>query len=94
MRAKKSLKLPMPEELKSNKLEDIKEHFRLLTEELDKAYRLLWQDTAEIQVDDAGWIYFGNKDTDGTWRIGRVDNNWEMQRRESGTYVGKAGATE
>ena len=94
MRAQKSLQLPRPEDLKSNKVEDIKEHFRLLTEELDKAYRLLWQDTATIQVDADGWIYFGGKDTDGSWRIGRVDNNWEMQRCESGAYVGKAGATE
>jgi len=94
MRAKKSLSLPMPEALKSNKLEDIKEHLRQLTEVLDKGYRLLYQDVATIQVDADGWIYFGEKDTDGTWRIGRVDNNWEMQRREDGTYVGKAGATE
>lgn len=94
MRAKKSLSLPMPEALTSNKLEDIKEHFKKLTEAIDKGYRLLWQDTATIQVDEDGWIYFGEKDTDGSWRIGRVDNNWEMQRRESGTYVGKAGATE
>lgn len=94
MRAKKSLSLPMPESLKSNKLEDIKEHFRLLTEKLDKGYRLLFQDVATIQVDADGWIYFGEKDTDGSWRIGRVDNNWEMQRHEDGEYVGKAGATE
>ncbi len=93
MRAKKTLSLPLPEALKSNKLEDIKEHFRLLTEELDKAYRLLWQDTANIQVAEDGWIYFGDKDTDGSWRVGRVGNNWEMQRRESGTFVKKAGAT-
>ena len=94
MRAKKSLSLPTPESLKSNNLEDIKEHFRLLTEKIDKGYRLLFQDVATIQVDADGWIYFGEKDTDGSWRIGRVDNNWEMQRREDGEYVGKAGATE
>ena len=63
MRAKKSLSLPMPEALKSNKLEDIKEHFRLLTENLDKGYRLLYQDVATIQVDADGWIYFGEKES-------------------------------
>lgn len=84
----------MPEELKSNKLEDIKDYLKKFYDELDKGYRLLYQDTATIQVDSEGWIYFGDKDTDGSWRIGRVDNNWEMQRRESGSWVGKAGATE
>ena len=35
----------------------------------------------------------GGIDVDGSWRIGRVGNNWEMQRHEAGAYVGKAGAT-
>lgn len=46
MRAKKTLKLPSPKELRSNKLEDIQNHFRLLSEELDKAWRLLHGDLA------------------------------------------------
>lgn len=93
MRAKKRLRLPRPKELQSNKLEDIQNHLRLLCEELDQAWKLLWQDVATIQVDDDGWIYFGNKDTDGTWRIGRSGTAWDMQRRESGTYVAKGAAT-
>lgn len=93
MKAKKSLSLPMPEELKSNKLQDIKDYLQQFYEALDSSYKKLYQDMAEIQVDSDGWIYFGGKDTDGSWRIGRVDNNWDMQRRESGTWVGKAGAT-
>ena len=87
MRAKKSLHLPRPKELQSNKLEDIQEHFRLLTEELDKTYRLLWQDAATIQVDDDNWVYFGNKDVNGTWRMGGVGNNLEVQKRISGTWT-------
>ena len=93
MRAKSSLSLPRPKELTSTNLEDIQEHFRKINEAIDKAYRLLWQDTATIQVGSAGWIYFGGIDVDGSWRIGRVGNNWEMQRHEAGAYVGKAGAT-
>ena len=93
MRARKTLQLQRPEDLKSNNLKDIQNHFRLLYEELDKAYRLLWQDVATIGVDTDGWIYFGNKDTDGTWRIGRSGTAWDMQRRESGTYVAKGAAT-
>ena len=92
MRAKKTLRLPRPKELESNKLGDIQNHFRLWYEELDKAWRLLWQDVDTMQVDDDGWIYFGNKDTDGTYRIGRSGNDWHVQRRESGTYVAKLGA--
>ena len=94
MKAKSSLHLPMPKELTSNKLEDIQEHFRKINEAIDKQYKLLWQDTATIRVGSDGWIYFGGMDVDGSWRIGRVGNNWEMQRREAGTYVGKAEATE
>ena len=93
MKAKSSLSLPMPKELTSNKLEDIQEHFRKINEAIDKQYKLLWQDTATIQVGSAGWIYFGGIDVDGSWRIGRVGTNWEMQRCEAGVYVGKAGAT-
>ena len=93
MRARKSLQLQRPEDLKSNNLKDIQNHFRLLYEEIDKAYRLLWQDVATVQVDTDGWIYFGGKNTNGSWRVGRVGDNWEMQRREAGVYVGKAGAT-
>lgn len=93
MRAKSSLRLPRPKDLKSNKLEDIQDHLRKLYEELDKAWRLLWQDVSTIQVDEDGWIYFGNKDTDGTYRIGRDGTAWNMERRESGTYTKKAAAT-
>ena len=93
MRARKTLRLPKARDLKSSKKEDIQDIFRLLFEELDKQWRLLWSDVSEIQVDDDGWIYFGNKDTNGTWRIGRSGNKWDMQRRESGTFVKKAGAT-
>ena len=94
MRAKKSLGLPLPEELTSNKLEDIKDYLTKFYEALDKGYRLLYQDTATIQVAEDGYIYFGEKDTDGSWRIGRSGNDWNIERRESGTYVAKGAATE
>ncbi len=93
MRARKTLKLRSHKDLKSNSLEDIRNELRLLYKELDTQYRLLFQDVSTIQVDDDGWIYFGNKDTDGTWRVGRVGNNWEMQRRESGTFTKKGAST-
>jgi len=87
MKAKSSLSLPMPKALTSNKLEDIQEHFRKINEALDKQYRLLWQDAATIQIDVDGWIYFGNKDTDGSWRIGEVSNNCEIQKRILSTWT-------
>lgn len=34
-------------------------------------------------------IYYGDEDTDGTWRIIPDGNNLVSQRRESGTYVTK-----
>lgn len=73
----------MPKELKSNKLADIQEYLRLLTEELNKAYRLLWQDASTIQIADDNWVYFGNKDVNGSWRMGIVGNTFEVQKRIS-----------
>ncbi len=92
MRARTALKLPRPKELPSNKLSDIQEHFRRYREELDKQWRLLFQDVAVVQVDTDGWIYFGGKDTDNSYRIGRSGNDWQVQRRESGTWTPKFGA--
>ena len=92
-RVKKTLQIPRAKELRSNKLEDIQNHLEILYAALDKAHRALYQDLKTIQVDDAGWIYFGNKDTDGTWRIGRSGTAWNMERRESGTYTKKGAIT-
>lgn len=93
MRARPALKLPRARDLKTNTLKDLQDFYELLREELDKQWRLLFQDVSTIQVGDDGWIYFGNKNTDGTWRIGRSGNDWNMERRESGTYVAKGAAT-
>lgn len=93
MQARKSLDLPRPKDLKSNKLEEVQNHLRLLQEELDKQWRLIFQDLSTIQVDPDGFIYFGNKDTDGSWRIGRSGNDWNWQRRESGTWTAKGEIT-
>ena len=94
MKAKSSLSLPRPKELTSNKLEDIQEHFRKINEAIDKQYRLLWSDTATIQVGTDGWIYFGGKDVDGSWRIGRSGDDWNAERREVGVYVAKGAFTD
>ena len=93
MRARKSLNLLRARDLQSNSLVDIQNFMDLILRELDKQYRLLYQDVATIQVDDDGFIYFGEKDTDGTWRIGRSGTAWNMERRESGAYVAKGAST-
>ena len=94
MKAKSALSLPRPKELTSNKLEDIQEHFQKINEAIDKQYRLLWQDTATIQVGADGWIYFGGIDVDGSWRVGRVGDDWNAERREAGVYVAKGAFTD
>ncbi len=87
MRTPKTIRLRSANDLKSNKVEDIKNELRLLYEELDRYLRLLWQDVATIQVDADGFVYFGNKDTDGTWRMGRDGVDWVLEHRESGTWT-------
>lgn len=87
MRASKTLKLPKAKDLTSNKLEDIQEIFRLLFDELDKQWRLLFQDIEMIQVDTDGWIYFGGKDATDSARIGKVGTAWVCQHYISGVYA-------
>lgn len=87
MRAPKSIRLPRPKDLKSNGLEDVREILRKTFEELDRVYRLLWQDVSVIEVDDDGWIYFGNKNSTGSVRIGRDGTDWVVQHYITGTYT-------
>ncbi len=89
MRARKALNLPRPKDLKSNSLEDIQNILRLLFEEIDSQWRLLFQDVSTIQVDSGGFIYFGGKDTLGTWRLGRIGADWVLQHQTTtvGTWV-------
>jgi hypothetical protein len=93
MRARKALKLPRPKELTSNKLEAIQDHFRLWREEMDKQWRLLFQDVAVIQVDTDGWIYFGGKDAVGSARIGLDGTDWVCQHFIAGAYASRLGSS-
>jgi len=79
----------MAKELRSNKLEDIQVFFDRIFRELDEQWRLMHQDLSTIQVDEAGFIYFGNKDTLGTWRLGRIGADWVLQHQTTtvGTWV-------
>lgn len=74
MRAPKTLQLLKPKELKSNKLEDLQEHFRRLNEELDRAYKLLKDD-----MESGGW-------QTAHWRIIEDSNeNLKHQYRTNST---------
>ena len=73
--------------------------------DIELAYRRLWDDTYNISNKDFSvtgtltlvgvWIYLGDEDTDGTWRIGKdlAGTSLLTQRREAGTYVSKGGFT-
>ncbi len=75
--------------LKSNKVEDIQNFLELWRSEIDKQYRLLWEDINTIQVDGDGWIYFGGKNAVGSARIGLVGTDWEVQLFISGAYTAR-----
>ena len=79
--------------MRSNRREDLQNFFDLIFQELAAQWRLIHGDVSTIQVDDDGFIYFGNKNVDGTWRIGRSGTAWNMERRESGTYTKKGAST-
>ncbi len=87
MRTRKALNLRSDKDLKSNSLEDIRNELRLLYKELDSQWRLMFQDVSTIQLDTDGFLYGGNKDTDGSWRIGRIGADWVLQHRDSGTWT-------
>ena len=90
MRAKKSLSsLARPKELKSNSVEDIRDFLKRWREELDSQWRLMFQDVSTIQLDADGFLYFGNKDTLGTFRIGRDGDDWVLEHQTTtiGTWV-------
>lgn len=88
MRSKKALDLRTDRDLKSNSLEDIRNEFRLLYEELDTQYRLLHQDVSTIQVPDGEWIYFGGVNAVNSIRIGKTGtSDWVVQHFIAGTYT-------
>lgn len=87
MQSKKALTLPSARSLRSNKLKDIQDFIAIAFTELDKQYRLMHDDIATIQVARDGFIYFGSKNTDGSWRIGRDGADWVLEHLESGTWV-------
>lgn len=45
--------------------------------------------TTEIVYDSNAWIYFGDKDTNGTWRMGVSGSSFVHQYRTGGVYVNK-----
>ena len=45
--------------------------------------------TSSVEVGAAAWTYYGDPDTDGSWRFGRNGNNTVFQRREVGVWVTK-----
>ena len=44
---------------------------------------------ASIGISSSEAIYFGDKDSDGSWRIIRSGNNLQFERRESSAWVAK-----
>jgi hypothetical protein len=98
-RSPKTIGLPLPRSLESNSLEAIQHHFDLYKTALDNMYKFLMSDITTIEITDGGsggggsWIYLGDKDTDGSWRIGVSGTDLNMERREGGVWVPKAAST-
>lgn len=99
-RSPKTIGLPLPRSLESNSLEAIQHHFDLYKTALDNMYKFLMSDITTIEITDGGgsggegpYIYFGDKDTDGSWRIGIAEPDLNKERRESGVWVPKAADT-
>jgi len=48
----------------------------------------------KVAVPDDEWFYWGQSDTNGSWRFGRSGDEMVLQRRESDTWVTKHTFTE
>lgn len=57
-----------------------------VTEEFRNVYE--WLRNPEVALDGA--FYFGDRGTDGSWRLIRSGNDLVVQRRESGTWTTKS----
>ena len=44
---------------------------------------------SSVEVGAAAWTYYGDPDTNGSWRFGRDGDNTVFQRREDGSWVTK-----
>ena len=92
----KTIGLPLPRSLKSNKLEDIQNHLRLFNEALDSMYKLLLSDISTVSIGSGigtNWIYFGGIDAVGSARIGLVGTDWVCQHYIAGTYTSRLGSS-
>lgn len=49
--------------------------------------------TELLKAGSTAAFYFGDPDTDGTWRISRSGNNLIFERRVGGSYVQRGGIT-
>jgi hypothetical protein len=66
-------------------------------EDVVLAYRRLWDDIYNLTNKDTsvtgsltligGWLYLGDKDTDGTWRIMIDSGNLKSQKRVSSIWT-------
>ncbi len=54
------------------------------------AYALTLRNDQSVEILSTKAFHFGDKDTDGTWRIIRSGDNLLFQQRESGSYVTKS----
>lgn len=90
MQSKPSLGgLPRASELSSNSLGDIQKFLDRYTAELDTQWKLLHQDVATPQLAEGEFIYFGFKNEIGTFRMGRVGDDWVLDHQTTtiGTWV-------
>ena len=92
-RSKKTIGLALPKTLRSNKLVDIQNFLQLWKDSFDDMYKLLISDIITVELTGGAGgavIYFGDKNTDGTWRIVVSGTDLNIEKRESGTYVAKS----
>jgi len=98
-RSPKTIGLPLSKSLEKTDLAAIQHHFELYKEALDNMYKFLMSDITTVEITEGGggdggaWLYIGDKDTDGSWRIGIVEPDLNKERRESGVWVPKAADT-
>ena len=83
LQSKKSVKTPNLNQITDPVLQQILNDFaKVITDNARNVY----QDLSALNIDV---FYFGDPNTNGSWRIIPVGNNLSVQRREGGIWVDK-----
>ena len=101
-KAEKTIGLPLENMLLDKIPQELVNFLRLYREKIEKGFKDLKSDITTIEIGSGSaivvgdWIYFGDIDSVGSWRVGRESGKWVGQFWDVGTsaYISRGGFTQ